>query len=154
MQAQAPLPAKHKTRASVFRDSVVVRIAENADGKRIEALFKVNNVVFPLANWEEVSPHWLVATVDGQLIGCVMVVPAKPIGLVEFLLLHPPTKFKLRAIAMKKLALAAAITLREYGCAYLSCVVVDDNQPFMAVLEKYGFRKAAPATVMVKRLKD
>lgn len=143
-----------KSRAEVYRESVRLRIAGNEDGPKIETLFKMNNVVFPLANWETVTPHWLVATVDDDVIGCLLVVTARPVGLLEFLLVKPTVKFKLRAIAMQKLALLGATTLREYGCAYLSCVVVADNKPFFDVLKKYGFMEAAPATVMVKRLKD
>ena len=143
-----------KTRATVIRESVKLRIATSEDGPRLEALFKMNNVVFPLANWETVSPHWLIATVDDEVIGCLLVVTARPVGLLEFLLVKPTVKFKLRAIAMQKLALLGATTLREYGCAYLSCIVVAENKPFFDVLKKYGFMEAAPATVMVKRLKD
>ena len=144
----------HKTRAQSIRESVKLRIATDADGKQIEALFKMNNVVFPLANWETVSPHWLIATVDEEIVGCLLVVTARPVGLLEFLLVKPTVKFKIRAIAMQKLALAGALTLRNYGCSYLSCVVVAENKPFFDVLKKYGFSTAAPATVMVKRLKD
>ena len=142
------------TKAARIRESVKLRIATSEDGPGLEALFKMNNVVFPVANWSEVSAHWLVATVDGEIIGCLMVVAARPIGLLEFLLLKPTARFKLRAIAIQKLALMGATTLREYGCAYLSCIVVAENKPFFDVLKKYGFSSASPATVMVKRLKD
>lgn len=142
------------TKAARIRESVKVRIATNEDGAHIEAIFKANNVSFPVANWETVSANWLVATVDGDLIGCLMVAFSKPIGLLEFLLMKPQARFKLRAIAMQKLAFAGASSLTQYGCSYLSCVVVASNKPFMDVLKKYNFAAAASAVVMVKRLKE
>lgn len=151
---EAQTATAKKTRASILRESVKIRIAENSDGKEIEALFKMNNVIFPVANWETISPHWLVATVEKEIIGCLLVVTARPIGLLEFLLVKPTVKFKLRAIAMQKLAFAGAATLVQYGCSYLSCIVVAENKPFMDVLKKYNFMSATSATVMVKRLKE
>lgn len=152
--ASAAATPKKRTRAELIRASVQLRIAANEDGSKIEALFKLNNVVFPVANWETVSPHWLVADCGGQVLGCLLVVMARPIGVLEFVLLDPTAKFKLRVIAMQNLAIAGATTLREYGCSYLSCVVPGENKAFMDVLKKYNFQPTTGATVLVKRLMD
>lgn len=142
-----------RTRADHYRSQVVIRLASSEAGLLIGELLKKNSIEFPATDWSDVSGHWLVATTNETVIACLMVVPAKPIGLLEFLFSDPEVSFKLRVIAMQKLALQGVATLMEYGCSYLSCTVEKKNKAFYAMLNKYGFLPATETVVMVKRLK-
>lgn len=149
----AKVSSQKRTRAKVYRDQVKVRLASGEAGLLIGELLKKNGIEFPVSDWSEVSGHWLAATLGDRVIACLMVVPARPIGLLEFLFSDPTVSFKFRVIAMQKLALQGVATLLECGSSYLSCMVDKKNKAFYAVLGKYGFVQATEAAVMVKRLK-
>lgn len=143
----------HKTRAQVLRDKVVIRLALDEAGPKILEIIEANGVRLPYADFSKVFPHWLIATVDDEVIGCVMVLPAKPFGFVEFLLVKPWAPFKLRAIAIRKLCLQAAGTLQVYGSSYLWCTVNSNNKKFGDILKKHGMVKSIDGELMVKQLK-
>lgn len=143
---------KKKTRATYYRDQVQIRIAANGAGPLIAEVLKENGIDFNV-EWSEVSGHWLIACIGDEVVGCLMVVPAKPIGLLEFLFVKPGLGAKFKAIALQKLALQGCATLMEYGSSFMSCTVDVTNRPFFNVLEKYGCQAATNTVVMVKRLK-
>ena len=143
-----------KTRAEVYRDMVKIRLATDDAGPEIARVLKANNIEFPGADWSKVFPHWLIATVNDQVIGCIMVMTGKPVGFLEFLFVDPAVSFKLRAIAIRKLLLQGAATIRLYGAHALGGVVHVKNEKFAVVLKKIGFIPAALHMMMLKRLTD
>lgn len=143
--------APSKSRAQVLRDRVEIRLAVNEAGPQIEALMKANGINLE-ADWGKVFPHWLIACVDELVIGCCQVVHSKPVGYIEFLLVHPEAPFKVRAISIRKLLYQAMNSLYAYGAQYVGGVVAQKNKKFVPVIEKMGFVKTFPADVFVKRL--
>lgn len=141
-----------RTRAQVFRDRVVIRLATNEAGVEIAKILEENKVKVA-ADWSACFPHWLIACDGDDVIGCVMVLPAKPFGFVEFLLVKPSASFKLRAIAIRKLCLQALATLKVYGSSAATCTVDESNKKFGDILTtKMGFVSATKGDLMVKRL--
>lgn len=149
-EALQSAPSKRR-RADVYRERVQVRLSDGL-GLEIAAVLKDNGVEFPAVDWSEISGHWLVAVDREEVVGCIMVVPAKPIGLLEFLFVKPGAHPKVKAIALQKLAMQGAATLIQYGSSFMSCTVDLRNKPFYNVLTKYGFMPAINTCVMVKRL--
>ena len=141
-----------KTRAEVYRDMVKIRLATDDAGPEIARVLKANNIEFPGADWSKVFPHWLIATVNDQVIGCVMVMTGKPVGFLEFLFVDPKASFKLRAVAIRKLLLQGAATIRLYGATTLCCIVHWKNEKFSGVLGKIGFVQVAPHMMMMRNL--
>lgn len=141
-----------RSRAQAIRDMVEIRLAVNAAGPAIEAILKANGFILPSADWSKVFPHWLIATVEDDVIGCCQVLPSKPVGYVEFLFAKPDTPFKLRAIALRKLIIQSMATLHVAGCQYVGGVVAQKNRKFAGVLEKLNFSKSFQADLFVKRL--
>ena len=142
-----------RTRAQVYRDKVKIRLATDEAGPEIARVLKANNIEFPGADWSKCFPHWLIATVDDQVIGCIMVMTGKPVGFLEFLFVDPAVSFKLRAIAIKKLCFQGAATLAMAGGAYMCCTVDHINKKFYDVLKRYDAIHAGDTALMVKRLK-
>lgn len=141
-----------RSRAQVLRDKVEIRLAVNEAGPAIEAVLKANGIELPHADWSKVFPHWLIATVGDDVIGCCQVLPAKPVGFVEFLFVTPTTPFKLRAIAMRKLLIQSFATLHYGGCQYVGGVIATKNVKFANVVEKLRVVKTYNADMYVKRL--
>ena len=151
MQTQTEHPAK-RTRAQVLRDSVEIRLAVDEAGPLIAELLKANGIVLGHADWSKVFPNWLIATVDDQVVGCVQVLVAKPAGWLEFLYVDPKVSFKIRAIAIRKLLIQGATTLRAYGAQYVGGVTDVKNRRFRNVLENVGFAAVGECTLMCKRI--
>ena len=141
-----------RTRAQVLRDRVEIRLAVNEAGPAIEEILRLNGIELEHAAWDKVFPHWLLATVDDDVIGCCQVLVSKPVGYLEFLMVNPATPFKLRAIAIRKLLIQGFATLTQAGCQYVGGVVAQKNRKFADVLTKLNFVKTFPADLYVKRL--
>lgn len=141
-----------RSRAQAIRDSVEIRLAVNGAGPAIAEVLLANGVELPHADWSKIAPHWLIATVDDDVIGCCQILVAKPVGYVEFLMVKPTASFKLRAIAIRKLIIQSMSTLYHGGCQYVGGVVGTDNRKFADVLKKINFAKAYTADLYVKRL--
>lgn len=142
-----------KSRAQAIRDSVEIRLAVNEAGPAISAVLKENGIELQAADWSKVFPHWLIATVGDDVVGCCQVVVSQPIGYVEFLFIRPSVNFKLRAIAIRKLMVQSIATLRLADCAYVGATVSQANKKFSDVITKIDFVKAYSADLYVKRLK-
>ena len=141
-----------KTREAMLRERVVIRLALDETGPMIAAILKDNGVELPGADWNHVFPHWLIACDGDDVIGCVMVMPAKPVGYAEFLLVKPSVSFKLRAIAIRKLIIAAMATVQAGKASYVACNIAENNEKFSGVIEKLGVSKFHRRTLYVKRL--
>lgn len=150
-------PAAHSSkapsRAQSIRDMVEIRVAVNAAGPLVAKVLKENGIVLEHADWGNIFPHWLIATVDEHVVGCCQVLIAKPVGYVEFLLVRPDVPFKLRAVALRKLILSSMGQLNHFGCQYVGGVVATKNFKFANVLEKLNFVKTYQAELYVKRLR-
>lgn len=143
----------HKqTRAQIYRDKVSIHIATPEYGLKIESLLAENNVVFEHCDWTKISANWLVAIVAGEVIGCCTVLPAPPMGFVEFLNVKPSTPIKLKMIAVQKLCIQAMATLQLAGCQYLLGFIEEHNGNFADVLKKHNFRYCESGSVVMKWL--
>jgi hypothetical protein len=140
------------SRAQVVRDSVVIRLATNEAGPLIAEILKENDIELNGADWSKVFPHWLIATVDDEVIGCCQVVVSKPVGYLEFLLVRPSVSFKLRAVALRKLAIQGMATLYHGGAQYVAGMVAVKDQKFLDVIEKLNVKPLYTAHLVVKRL--
>lgn len=143
--------AQPRSRAQVIRDMVEVRLAVNETGPKISEILKANGLALE-ADWSKIFPHWLIATVDDEVIGCCQVVMSKPVGYVEFLYVHPEVPFKLRAIALRKLGYQAMGTLHHAGCQYVAGMVSTKNKKFFNVIEKMNFSKIDVADLVVRKI--
>ena len=140
------------TRAEILRDSVKIRLANDNMGSRIADVLRDNGVDINGISWDSVYPYWLIATHNDDVIGCCQVLPAQPVGYVEFLCVSPSASFKLRAIAMRKLIVQSMMTLRLAKCQYVGANIETGNFKFANILEKIDFVKSYQSDLFVKRL--
>lgn len=151
MLAELQTSPTTKTRAQAIRDMVEIRLAVNEAGPLIAKVLKENGIAFE-ADWSKVFPHWLIACVEDEVIGCCQVLPSQPVGYVEFLFVRPAVPFKLRAIALRKLIVQSMSTLSLAGCQYVGGVVAQKNEKFSDVIEKLRFVKTFQADLYVRRI--
>ena len=96
--AEVKKPAR-KTRAEIIRNKVKIRLAPDTSGVLIQKILKDNGIELPVDWTKGIYPYWLLATVEEDVVGCIQVIPAKPMGMIEFLYVSPSAPFKIRAIA-------------------------------------------------------
>ena len=150
---------RKRTRADVYRERIEIRLAADAAGPLIADILRENGIELDGADFSRVYPHWLIAydrdAASGsadEAIGCLQLLPSKPIGYAEFLFTRPSVPFKFRAIAVLKLTEQAWGTLMMAGCSYIAGSVDFKNRKFKHILEQQNFVPAIQADVMVKRL--
>jgi hypothetical protein len=143
-------PAK-RTRAEAIRAKVVVRLATNEMGPQIAAVLKASGIE-PDVDWKTVFPHWLIACDGDDVIGVVMVMPAKPFGFLHFLHVDPKAPFKLRVIAIQKLMTQALGTLKMYGSSQAVGFIDGSNKKFADILGKLGAVALSSGALITRKL--
>ena len=141
-----------RTRASVLKDKVKIRLALDSAGPEIAAVLKENDIEIPGADWSKCFPSWLIATVDEEVIGVIQVMPGKPTGWLEFLFTKKSAPYKLRVIAFRKLLEQGAGTLKMAGCSYVLGTVEPGNKAFMDILAKYQAINVGSVNLMAWRI--
>lgn len=141
-----------RTRAQVLRDKVVVRLATDEAGPLIAEVLRGNGVEVPGCDWSRCFPNWLIATVGDEVIGCIQVMPAKPVGWLEFLFTKKTAPYKLRVIAFKKLLEQGVGTLRLAGCSYALGTVEPGNKAFLDIAKKLGAASIGATELIARRL--
>ena len=154
LQMEAVSKPRHlPTRAQAIRDSVEIRIAMgNGAGQMIEQILAENDIELSGVDWSGPMPNWLLACNGEEVLGCCQVVVSKPIGYMEFLLVKPSVSFKLRAIALRKLAIQGMSTLYYGGAQYVAGMVAVKDQKFLDVIEKLNVLPLYTAHLVCKRI--
>lgn len=132
---------------------VVLRLASDHDGATIANLCSACRYdILDYASWTHIYPYWLVAEIDGLILGAVQVAISLPVGRIEFLAVEPELGHRDKAMIVKGLADQAMGTLRKAGCELASFMIAEHLQGFRKVLEKRGARELFSGTTLVKRL--
>jgi hypothetical protein len=139
---------RKRTRAEVLRDKVQIRLALDEAGPEIGRMLEAHGIQG--LDWNKVFPHWLIACVEDEVIGCVQVCHARPIGYLNFLHVKGAAPFKLRAIAVRKLLLAGMASVKACGAEWVCGNVAETK--FMDVLKRLNVVQANETALMMKRL--
>ena len=59
---------------------IEIGLASNEDGDGIHRLVLTSGFEIPGLDWHDIYPHWLVAEIEGKIVGCLQVCLGKPIG--------------------------------------------------------------------------
>lgn len=131
-------------------------MATNAEGHFIAELLDLNGYNFPVEmDWSEVFPFWLVAVLDGVIVGCVQVVMGKPLGSAEFLAVKPGLPNRYRVLCVRDLTVAAMACLRMQGCYMAFTFTPFERKDYKEILKnKFGAVAASSGTIMVKKLRS
>ncbi len=103
-------------------------------------------------DWSDIYPHWIVAEIDGTVVGAIEVCPGKPIGRLEFLMIGPGLSHTRRAKVTMQLIYAGMATLRQGGSQLCCWTVSFEQKSYRAILEKRGAETTLQANIMYKRL--
>ena len=124
-----------------------VRQAKKADTPFIIDLLSANDLLIGGLDWSDIGIDWWVAVHQDEIVGCVQVLPGKPLGIVNFLAVDP--KFHGSGVGVQ-LIKTAEILLGIAGCdGFISAT---DNEVIIKKAEKLGITGLGPTNLFVKRV--
>lgn len=120
-------------------DNIIIRLAENADGERIGNLVQSEGFYATAQmDWSDIEPHWIVAEMEGKILGVIQMCPGKPMGRVETLVIDPQVEGREKAMMVKSLVSAAVVAMEQYGAQMATGFVPHDLKSYRNVLKKRG----------------
>ena len=148
-------PAKKKTGRSRPLELPAVRLATAADAQALKALVVATHKHPFLAelDFSDCSPYWLIAGMYGVAVGCLEVLPGKPIGRLEYLSVSDDVDQRSRAIIVKSLCYAGMMTLKAMGAQAQSIVVGHEHKGFKKALKNRGHVVIGSGNLMLKDLR-
>ena len=129
-----------------------IRLATNADGPEIGELVEAGGFRVDGIDWSDIEPYWLVAENGAGIIGCLQVLPGKPIGRIEFLVVDEGLSHRERALVSKALGIQGYATLKMAGSQAASNLVNFKDKGFKRILKRRGARVMASGNMFLKRL--
>ncbi len=133
-------------------EKIKIRIAQNSDGKIIEHLVKSSGFDIKDIDWNDVYPYWLVADLNGEVIGCIQTCISKPIGRLEMLAVIEDLNPVLRSIVVKSLLYAGGATLKAAGAQIAMSMIEFGSQSFKKLLKRRGCVVVGQGNMIAKRL--
>ena len=133
--------------------AVTIRVARNEIRDAIRELLADNGIMaLTDARWDDIFPHWLIATIDDDVIGCLHVVPSRPFGYLDFLCVKPGVSKSVQAVTVKKLLLTGCGQLRELGADFAVSFVEHRLKSYRNVLKNNGCLLGPSGNAVIKRL--
>jgi hypothetical protein len=131
---------------------IAVRIAANSEGERISELVKETGFIVDGFTWNNIAPYWLVAEVDGVIIGCIQVCLSLPVGRIEMLAVDKRLSHVTRARVIYQLCITAGATLKAAGAQMATSLISFKNKPWKQILKRRGCVSIGVGNVMAHRL--
>lgn len=129
-----------------------IRMAQNTDGETIQSLVQHAGFTIDGIDWSDVYPYWLVAENGAGVIGCIQVLPAKPMGWLEMLGTDQALSDPQRAKAVKALVIAGSAMLKQAGAQLAIGVIPFEMRSYTKILKRRGARVVSRGNIIAKRL--
>jgi len=137
------------------RPEVIIRMAKNDDGDVIERLMELV-VAFQWDNWKidwhDIEPNWLAAEINGEVVGVIQVVPAKPIGRIECLVINPTLPLLTRTRVMRSLTNYGISVVRMHGAQAVSSMIPRRYSDYLAQGLSEDWIELDDGAMLAKRL--
>lgn len=117
---------------------IKIRIASDDDGPTIGALAWDNGFRLKGVTWDKVYPYWLVAELNGDIVGAVQISHGMPVARVETLCMSDKLSHRERAICARQILMAAMITLRSGGAQAITSLVPFKMKSYKRLIKRRG----------------
>lgn len=117
---------------------ITVRIAKNEQSPLIVKLVKQAGFLIDGIDWSDIEPYWLLAQCNDKPIGCMQVLPGKPIGHLEMLAIAPFLNHIERAQTVWRLLYTGATTLQRTGASMACGTIPFKLKAYKKLLKKRG----------------
>lgn len=130
-----------------------LKLAQPEHGEAIRRLVKADLLEgLEHLDWTNLGGQWLVVMKADAVVGCIQVLPGKPIGRVDFMVLDDSLTHREKSEATSMLIQQVTMLLRMAGVGAMISVVPDDPDGWPVVLERRGWVPVADGMMMIRRL--
>lgn len=133
---------------------VQLRLAEEKDAPALKRLVEQDGFVFDdwEVDWKSAYPYWLLAEDQGVVLGLLQVLPSRPIGHLEMLVVDPSLQAESRMVVIKALLDQGRAALQVHGAQCISGLIPFDHVSYRKIAYRLGYRTIASGNVMLRRL--
>lgn len=131
----------------------VVRVSTDEDGEQIHELLKGMGFTIDGLDWSSVGSYWLVAEIDGKMVGCIQIIAGKPIGWLEMLSYDQSLGDMEKARTVKTLVEGGNGGLAMLGCTAVMGTVPFELKSYKKVLKRRGAVIVSSGNIFAKRLR-
>lgn len=137
-----------------MKAELTLQLAQPAHAPAIRKLIKVDQMEgLEHLDWSNLGGQWLVVLKgEEKVVGCIQVLPGRPIGRVDFMVLDDSLSHRERAEATSMLIEQVTMLLRMAGVGAMISVVPDDPDGWPVVLERRGWAPVGDGMMMIRRL--
>lgn len=132
-----------------------IRIGKGEDAEAMGRLAKASGFTFEGfdIDWTDLGCGWVVAEIHGEIVGAVQVLPGRPIGRIECLMLSPILGFKCRVVAYRGLLSVAMQALKAGGSQLGAGVIPFEMSDYASFARKRGWSRVASGNCYMARLR-
>jgi len=114
---------------------ITIRIARPEDAGVLDTL--TADFLGPYkVQWEGATPDWLVAEVNGEVLGCTQLCIGRPIGRIEMLSISKRLDLREKHAIMVELCRGGLFALQQTGSQIVTVFVSFDHKGFKRLLKK------------------
>lgn len=117
---------------------IAVRVATNEQSPAIVELVTKAGFAIEGIDWSDIEPYWLLAELKDEPVGCIQVLPGKPIGHLEMLAVKESLSHIERAQTVWRLLYAGANTLKRTGASMACGTIPFKLKAYKKLLKKRG----------------
>lgn len=128
----------------------MIRLGTNADGPRIGELVAEGGFDVIGLDWTLIEPYWLVADTGEEIVGCLQVLPGRPVGRLELLAAEDSLTHRERAMVVKALLEQGMVTLQRAGVQLATGLIPFDHKEYKRLLKKRGAVVIASGNMLAK----
>jgi hypothetical protein len=129
-----------------------VRIASDDDGPEIGRLAYEQGFAVEGIDFSHVHPYWLVAEIEGKIVGALQLCTGLPIGWLEMLFLDPKLSKPDRIRTFKALVERGLFALEAFGSQVAMWSVPHELGTYKKILKKRGAITLTSGSLMAKML--
>ena len=115
---------------------VTVRMAQAGDAGALAALTATFLGPYKV-NWAEATGDWMVAEVEGKVVGCLQLCLGRPIGRLEMLCVQEDLDARSKHAIMRELARGGMFALQQTGSQIITVFVAFESKGFKRMVKKY-----------------
>jgi hypothetical protein len=134
--------------------SVTVALATPEDMDDVKRLCQQMGYGLPYndIDWEGSFPYWIVARINEDIVGCLQVVPSRPMGYAEFMALDEALEPMPKARVFKALETQARAVMQLCGSSMMGCMVTFPFKNFKKLLKRRGYDVVASGNMLATRI--
>ena len=134
--------------------SVHVRMAKNDDGPEVARLMEAIGAFDGLGiDWNDLEPNWLICEHSGRVVGCIQVVPARPIGRIECLAIDPEFGLMMRHAITKALVESAISAVYMFGAQAVSSLIPENLPGYLETALEREWFVVDEGSIVMRRLR-